>query len=112
MKAFGRLLVIAGLLIGPSAALARPVADSPAPTDVTAPRDMSTGMATGKRMHKPFTITKEWSSRDAAVNDCTTLHGTVSTASSGKLVCTGDVNSDGMTDVCARASAMGAICKP
>ncbi len=26
---------------------------------VTAPRDMATGMATGKRMHKPFTITKE-----------------------------------------------------
>ena len=26
---------------------------------VTAPRDMATGMASGKRMHKPFTITKE-----------------------------------------------------
>ncbi|MEO7787725.1 MAG: hypothetical protein ABIR77_07890 [Sphingomicrobium sp.] len=25
-----------------------------------APRDMATGMATGKRMHKPFTIVKEW----------------------------------------------------
>lgn len=25
----------------------------------TAPRDMATGMASGKRMHKPFTITKE-----------------------------------------------------
>jgi hypothetical protein len=26
---------------------------------VTAPRDIATGMASGKRMHKPFTITKE-----------------------------------------------------
>jgi hypothetical protein len=25
-----------------------------------APRDMATGMATGKRMHKPFTVVKEW----------------------------------------------------
>jgi hypothetical protein len=25
-----------------------------------APRDMATGMASGKRMHKPFTIVKEW----------------------------------------------------
>jgi len=28
-------------------------------SQVAAPRDMATGMATGKRMHKPITITKE-----------------------------------------------------
>ena len=28
--------------------------------DVKAPRDVATGQASGKRMHKPFTITKEW----------------------------------------------------
>ena len=28
---------------------------------ITGPRDAASGMATGKRMHKPFTITKEWS---------------------------------------------------
>jgi hypothetical protein len=28
---------------------------------VVAPRDIATGQASGKRMHKPFTITKEWS---------------------------------------------------
>jgi hypothetical protein len=27
---------------------------------VTSPRDASTGQASGKRMHKPFTIVKEW----------------------------------------------------
>lgn len=27
---------------------------------VLAPRDIATGQASGKRMHKPFTITKEW----------------------------------------------------
>jgi hypothetical protein len=105
METFGHMLVIASLLIVPSAA-------RPSPTDVTAPLDMSTGMVTGKRMHKTFTITNQWSSRDAAVADCTALHGTVSTSSSGKLVCTDDVNGNGMTDVCARASGMSAMCKP
>ena len=28
--------------------------------DVKAPRDVATGQASGKRMHKPFTIIKEW----------------------------------------------------
>jgi hypothetical protein len=28
---------------------------------VVSPRDIATGQASGKRMHKPFTITKEWS---------------------------------------------------
>ena len=28
--------------------------------EVTAPRDLATGQATGKRQHKPITITKEW----------------------------------------------------
>lgn len=27
---------------------------------VTGPRDMASGQASGKRMHKPFTIVKEW----------------------------------------------------
>lgn len=29
-------------------------------SEVSAPRDAASGLATGKRMHKPFTITKEW----------------------------------------------------
>jgi type VI secretion system secreted protein Hcp len=28
--------------------------------EVTSPRDLATGQASGKRMHKPFVITKEW----------------------------------------------------
>ena len=28
--------------------------------EVKSPRDAASGMATGKRMHRPFTITKEW----------------------------------------------------
>jgi hypothetical protein len=113
MKAFGRVLVIAGLLIAPSVGLAGPAVDSSAPAGgVISPRDHASGLPTGKRMHKPFTITKEWSSRAAAVSDCTALHGSVGADANGKLVCTGDVDGDGMTDVCARASAMGAMCKP
>jgi hypothetical protein len=38
----------------------KPVAVTDAMTcDVKSPRDAATGMATGKRMHKPFVITKE-----------------------------------------------------
>lgn len=28
--------------------------------EITSPRDLATGQASGKRMHKPFVITKEW----------------------------------------------------
>ena len=52
MITFGRVLLIAGLVAGlAGAACAEPVA---------APRDAATGMATGKRMHKPVLISKEW----------------------------------------------------
>ena len=33
---------------------------SSAAYEVTSPRDIATGQASGKRMHKPFVITKEW----------------------------------------------------
>ena len=32
--------------------------------DVKAPRDVATGQASGKRMHRPFTIIKEWSAKE------------------------------------------------
>jgi hypothetical protein len=35
---------------------------------VVAPRDRASGMATGKRMHKPMTITKEWGRSAAPTN--------------------------------------------
>ena len=33
-----------------------------------APRDLATGQASGKRMHKPFTIVKEWGAASPAVS--------------------------------------------
>ena len=33
---------------------------SSAAYEVTSPRDIATGQASGKRMHKPFVIRKEW----------------------------------------------------
>jgi hypothetical protein len=34
---------------------------------VTSPRDAASGQATGKRMHKPFTIVKEWGAATPAL---------------------------------------------
>lgn len=36
---------------------------------VVAPRDRASGMASGKRMHKPMTITKEWGRSAAPTNN-------------------------------------------
>jgi len=36
------------------------MADRTVSHEVQSPRDLATGQASGKRMHKPFTITKEW----------------------------------------------------
>lgn len=45
-------------------------ADISAKQDVKSPRDASAGLPTGKRQHKPVTITKEWdSSSPAAVTE-------------------------------------------
>jgi len=35
--------------------------------EIKSPRDVATGQSTGKRMHKPITITKEWSSSAPAL---------------------------------------------
>ena len=35
---------------------------------VTSPRDAASGQATGKRMHKPFTIVKEWGAATPAAD--------------------------------------------
>jgi hypothetical protein len=113
MVALGRCAFIAGLVMAPAMApvlaVAAPQADSA--SSVVAPRDVSTGMASGKRIHKPITITKEWGSREAAAADCTALHASLSEAG-GKLACVADLDGDGMADVCARAGKMGAACVP
>lgn len=112
MKTLGRVLIIAGLFVAPAIALAAPATEGSSSSRVTAPRDVSSGASVGRRMHKPITITKDWSSRGAASADCSALHGTLSTDASGKLACAADLDGDGMSDVCARATAMGAVCKP
>jgi hypothetical protein len=57
-------LVAAVAASGPSPAFAKAAkqTDKASPTlsrASTAPRDPATGLPTGKRMHKPFTITRE-----------------------------------------------------
>ena len=64
---------------------------------VTSPRDQATGQATGKRMHKPLTVTTQ---------DETAVRESPSKASLGKTttrVAAGDVNGDGKADVAATA---------
>src|SRR5882672_6937005 len=76
-------------------------------SEVTSPRDVATGQATGKRMHKPITVTAEVgldaSSKDAAKDKPTTKSAqddwqTPSAKTSGtpkvRPVATGDVDGD------------------
>lgn len=65
---------------------------------VTSPRDAATGQASGKRMHKPMTVTSE---------DATAVRESPSKASIGKTsvrVAAGDVDGDGRPDVAASSS--------
>jgi hypothetical protein len=65
---------------------------------VTSPRDAATGQASGKRMHKPLTVTAQ---DEAAVRE------SPSKASLGKTnvrVAAGDVNGDGKADVAATST--------
>ncbi len=73
---------------------------SPAPSshEVTSPRDAATGQASGKRMHKPITVTSE----DQALRE------SPSKASLGKTsvrVAAGDVNGDGKADMAPAAAS-------
>jgi hypothetical protein len=73
---------------------------TPNSQQVTSPRDVATGQASGKRMHKPLTVT--------AAQDETALRESPSKASLGKTsvrVAAGDVNGDGKADVAPSASS-------
>ena len=64
---------------------------APSSPQVTSPRDMATGQASGKRMHKPLTVT----------SDDQALRESPSKSSLGKTsvrVAAGDVNGDGKID--------------
>jgi len=70
----------------------------PSSHQVTSPRDAATGQASGKRMHKPITVTA--GADDSAVRE------SPSKASLGKTsvrVAAGDVNGDGKADVAPKA---------
>jgi len=43
----------------------------PAQTEATAPRDAASGQATGKRMHKPVTVTTDDTAREASTGKAT-----------------------------------------
>ena len=71
---------------------------APGSQQVTSPRDVATGQASGKRMHKPVTVT----------SDDQALRESPSKSSLGKTsvrVAAGDVNGDGKADVAPAASS-------
>jgi hypothetical protein len=71
---------------------------TPSSQQVTSPRDVATGQASGKRMHKPVTVT----------SDDQALRESPSKSSLGKTsvrVAAGDVNGDGKADVAPAASS-------
>lgn len=129
MKAFGKLAIVMGLIAAPSLVFAAPKVNvqdlsmtaappstgsssSSSSADVVSPRDPASGLATGKRMHKPMVITADWSSRTQASSDCTAQHGVLS-SDGGKFTCTVDVDSDAAAaSVCAKPTGPNAMCKP
>lgn len=73
---------------------------------VYAPRDAASGLATGKRMHKPFTIVKEWGAPPTALTgrkgswDLATMKGA---RSSGGVMAMDDwqqVTVSGLSEAC------------
>jgi hypothetical protein len=91
---------------------------APVQQQVTAPRDAQSGQASGKRMHKPVTVTAEVGAQDAAaskptgksaVDDWQTPAAKTSqpkiTENNKSRVAAGDVNGDGKADVAAPSTS-------
>jgi hypothetical protein len=90
---------------------------APAQEQVTAPRDAQSGQASGKRMHKPMTVTAEVGAQDAtnkptgksATDDWQAPTAKTSqpkiTENNKSRVAAGDVNGDGKADVAAPKAA-------
>ena len=76
---------------------------------VKGPRDSATGMATGKRMHKPFTIVKEWGAASPQLAAVKPTYD-VKTIKSARLSATDDWspivlhNTDGLCAAAGRAT--------
>lgn len=102
-KSIVTALVLAALAAGP-AAQAEGQAQSHA---VKSPRDASSGLATGKRMHKPFTITMSWKTQADAQDYCSSVSGQFATTASSSS-CTVDESSQAAADARALGCTSGA----
>lgn len=74
---------------------------------VKSPRDASSGLATGKRMHKPFTITMSRKSQADASSYCSSVSGQFATTGSSSS-CTVDESSQAASDARALGCTSGA----
>lgn len=88
---------------------------APTPSQTASPRDVATGQATGKRMHKPLTVTSDDSSsrllptvnKVSASDDWQAKSAKSSDPKPGSAqvrVAAGDVNGDGVADATAKNS--------
>lgn len=73
---------------------------------VKSPRDASSGMATGKRMHKPFVIIMSWSSQADAQGYCSSVSGQFATTGASSS-CTVDESSQAASDARALGCTSG-----
>ena len=67
-----------------SKAMAADEASWTAPLSIVSPRDAASGLPTGKRMHKPMTIVKEWGAASPKLSctvDGSTVSGRIETTS-------------------------------
>lgn len=90
---------------------------APTQEQVTAPRDAQSGQASGKRMHKPMTVTAEVGAQAAEPSKPTTKSAMddwqapaaktsqPKITENNKAVAAGDVNGDGKADVAAPSSS-------
>ena len=97
---------------------------APSSTEAASPRDAASGQATGKRMHKPITVTAEVGktapSKEAAKPTNKTASDDWQAQSKSapkpaptiKRVATGDVNGDGKADAAAPSSGKPATGQP
>ena len=76
--------------------------------EVKSPRDAASGLATGKRMHKPFVITMSWSSQADASSYCSSVSGEMKSTTSGRFACTVEDRSQAAADARALGCSSGA----
>lgn len=100
-------IVTALCLVALAAGSASQVQAAEVQHSVTSPRDAASGMATGKRMHKPFTITMSWKTQADASSYCSSVSGQFATTASSSS-CTVDESSQAASDARALGCTSGA----